>query len=54
MTTSNIQVSGWKVKGQAYSQYIGEGGISVSQTSIFLTELFAVGYQVSDKRPLGL
>ena len=38
MTTSNIQFSGWKVKvkGQAYSKYIGEGGgISVSQTSIF-------------------
>ena len=38
MTPINIQVSRWnvKVKGQVYSKYVGEGGISVSQTSIFL------------------
>ena len=27
-----------KVKGQAYSSYVGEGGISVSQTAIFYLE----------------
>ena len=41
MTPIDIQVSRSKVevKGQAYSLYVGEGGISVLQTSIFHLEL---------------
>ena len=37
MTPIDIQVSRSKVsvEGQAYSLYVGEGGISVLQTSIF-------------------
>ena len=37
MTPIDIQVSRSKVKvkGQAYSLYVGEGGINVLQTSIF-------------------
>ena len=37
MTPIDIQVSRskFKVKGHAYSLYVGEGGISVLQTSIF-------------------
>ena len=37
MTPIDIQISrsNVKVKGQAYSLYVGEGGISVLQTSIF-------------------
>ena len=35
MIPIDIQVSRFKVKGQAYSLYVGEGGISVLQTSIF-------------------
>ena len=38
MTPVDIQVSRSKVsvEGQAYSLYVGEGGISVLQTSIFI------------------
>ena len=38
MTPIDIQVSRSKVsvEGQAYSLYVGEGGISVLQTSIFI------------------
>ena len=41
MTPIDIQVSRSKVSvaGQAYSLYVGEGGISVLQTSIFLFKL---------------
>ena len=40
MTPIDIQVSRSKVsvEGQAYSLYVGEGGISVLQTSIFWLE----------------
>ena len=40
MTPINIQVIRWKVKvkGEPYSWYVGEGGISVSQTSIFVLD----------------
>ena len=39
MTPIDIQVTMSKVRieGQAYSLYVGEGGISVLQTSIFRT-----------------
>ena len=42
MTPIDIQVSRSKVsvKGQAYSIYVGEGGISVLQTAIFFPLLF--------------
>ena len=38
MTPIDIQISRSKVsvEGQAYSLYVGEGGISVLQTAIFL------------------
>ena len=34
VTRSNV-----KVKGQAYSSYVGEGGISVLQTAIFWNKI---------------
>ena len=37
MIPIDIQVSRFKVKGQAYYTYVGEGGISVLQTSILTT-----------------
>ena len=39
MAPINIQVSRSKVKvkGQAYSRYVGEGGISISQTYIYIS-----------------
>ena len=38
MISIDIQVSGWKVKvkSQAYSWYVGKGGISVPKTSILI------------------
>ena len=44
MTPINIQVSRSKVrvKGQAYSLYVWEGGISVLQTSIFTLRVATV------------
>ena len=42
MTPIDIQVTRSKVsiEGQAYSLYVGEGGISVLQTSIFRTSVW--------------
>ena len=48
MTPIDIQVSRSKVsvKGQAFSLYVGEGGISVLQTAIFLVQVAKINLLV--------